>query len=187
MTTETRWLMALHEAAHLAVALDLSPFATTCFAAVFDGGGLAHMPRGLHGFNHAVALAAGMTAARRLHREPIPERTPTDRPRPVEGVLDARHAVHEVSLPAHGTTGSDGEKLARYAVDLANNDANDAARRLRRVMAAARLAVWRNREHILALARELFLNGSVIVDGDPEHEAFFAGGAVAAGATKQTG
>jgi hypothetical protein len=75
---------------------------------------------------------------------------------------------------------------------MARGDEADARRRVRRVKAAARLAVIRHRADIVATARELFLNGAVCLDGDAEtlpgvlaHEEYFAGGAVADGVTQQ--
>jgi hypothetical protein len=183
-----RWTTCLHESAHIVTARALCAWNTTAAARVSDDGrGAAEMPHGLSAFDDAVSSAAGsygeqltFDAPARRCRPPLPSAGTAEgvRARAVrQNQEQAAVASHKSAMAA----GTDEQTVAAYCVSLHPGEPQEWVAAHARVHAEARRVTWEHRDEIKRVAVALFHHGAVTLPGDPAHEEYFAGGAVAVG------
>jgi hypothetical protein len=179
-----RWKTCLHEAAHIVTARALNGWDCEASASIRADGnsGTAVFPYGLSAFDYAVAVAAGEHAERlpfdapkRRRRLPLP---PAET---AEGIRAraVRVVQAEVAETSHRGAMADCETVARYSISLHPGEPSEWVAAHARVHDAAKRLTWEHRDTIRAVALTLFHRGSVTLPGDPAHEEYFAGGAVA--------
>ncbi len=177
-TKRERWATSLHEAAHIEVARALNRWNCSCHAAVLpNGGGLASLPDGLTGWARIVATAAGTYGGKLARIFNTPRRRKSDQPAPGASTApDVRDTVAtwaQANFSEAVRLAPDEREVARYCIDGHENEPREWGARYRRIHAAARLEVWRNRSRIYETARLIFLNGAAYIRGDPEDDEFF--------------
>jgi hypothetical protein len=186
---ERRWSTCLHEAGHIVIARALNGWNTTARAVIREDGcgGVAILPKGLSAFAGAVATAAGVYGERLAFDPPRRRRRPPLPPATTASGLRQRAAVEIGAVAAVDqhrqaiAAGTDADRVARYCIAL-HADAPDEWRGCYdRVHEEAGRLVWELRAEIERSARRLFNTGEITLPGDPDHDAIFAGGAVADG------
>jgi hypothetical protein len=188
-TRDRRWTTSLHESAHIVVARAMCGWRTTARAVIREdgGGGVATLPSGLSPFAGAVATAAGVYGERLAFDPPRRRRRPQLPPSTTADGLRQR-AAREIGAVAavdqHRqaiAAGTDADRVARYCISMHPDDPTEWRGYFDRVHAEAGRLVWQLRAEIERSARRLFHTGEVTLRGDPDHDAIFAGGAVADG------
>ena len=177
-TNRQKWETCLHEAGHLVTAMACNGWDCSCHAEVWDGGGLASMPKGLTEFADAAATAAGHYGGLLARLYPVPRKS---KPAPAKDVHT--QAVREIagewiedakkSWKRAVKEHDDDELLKRYATATNSMEHKEWGRRLRRARAQARLTVWTHRNEVRAIATILFYEGIFVHHGNPEHDDFF--------------
>lgn len=183
-TCNERWRLALHESAHITVAMQLNQWRTSCRAEIHEGGGVATLPLGLSKTANAAATAAGAYGEKLTRYFKAPKRR---RPKVQSSTLHPEveklraDAVEEIQRAYVCGLSSDADAIAQHCISYGGGPA-DWAKRYRRCRAQARLAVWKHRVAIVETARQLFHDGAVSFEGSDD--AFFKPGASAAGSHK---
>ena len=173
---QTRWQVALHEAAHVLVGLLFAPEAMQSAQLTPDGKrGLALVPGGLSDRQSAIFAAAGAAGERYASRWPVPRMKPrkvTSEPRTVEAIRQKAIAEtftdHAAEFFKKRGILTDAEHVGIYCVKLHPDSPNEWPGDVRRVQADALRLVRRHKVMLRAIATELFREGYYFVESsDP--------------------
>ena len=166
----TKWLVSLHEAAHL-VAFDKmshSLHPPELRAVLFDKGirsGVAKPPRDLTEHGYAVGVAAGMYGERLIDYYPRP-RSHTKKNQIVKAQQieiekgNAKSAAKMRDEFPIGKITTDAERVAAHCIKFSPGDPKDWTRRFKRVHAHARYLTWKHRDQVRAVATVLYYTGA---------------------------
>ena len=182
MNRADRWRIALHESGHLVCGRTLSKWSLTVRAALLPDGsaaaGMADAHPALSPFRDAAMRAAGRRAEGLARLFGPPEkRERTDAPSPSADAPErlpkkqARQIVENFRRSKHFEP--DGYMVAHFCVGSGEAGPREWGKVYRRVHAQSRLSVWIHRREIVAVAERLFLDGAVVLEGDPEQDEVF--------------
>jgi hypothetical protein len=182
-TPDRRWITALHESAHVVVAQRLNRWNTRCRAVVLpSGGGFASLPLGTTRHSWIVAVAAGKLGEKLSKRFRPPRTAPRPAP-PMPTELQPEIAAIRANALAEirqeefrSLAKNDEQILAEHCIEFEPGNPRDWQLRFREIHREARELVQKHRLAIRDLARKLYIDGEITIEGDTADNAFFSSG-----------